>query len=63
MEAVGDVPRLIVVALRDPYALARFPAAPVRLASFGTCPCHVSALADALVGRFIPQGRMPVRFV
>jgi beta-N-acetylhexosaminidase len=56
----GATGRWIVVALRDPYLLARYPAAPLRLATFGARPCQIGALADALVGRFVPTGRMPV---
>jgi beta-N-acetylhexosaminidase len=64
--SAGPPARRILVAFRDPYALAqrvpaqRAEAAPLRLAAFGTGPCNVRALADALTGEFLPAGRMPV---
>jgi beta-N-acetylhexosaminidase len=52
--------RWITVAFRDPYTLARFPTAPLACAVFGARPCQIEAFVDALLGRFVPTGRMPV---
>lgn len=57
-EAAGD--RLIVVALRDPYELARFPEIDAYVCSFSFRPCAAQAAAEALLGEFEPGGRSPV---
>lgn len=49
----------IAVALRTPYDLSRYPAAPVYLCSYGILPPTLDALADALFGGAI-TGRLPV---
>ncbi len=56
--AAGD--RLIVVALRDPYELALFPAIETYLCSFSFRPCAARAAAEALLGAADPGGRSPV---
>ncbi len=57
-EAAGD--RLVVVALRDPYELALFPAIGTYLCSFSFRPAAARAAADALLGAADPGGRSPV---
>ncbi|MCL6474282.1 MAG: beta-N-acetylhexosaminidase [Firmicutes bacterium] len=52
--------RLIVVALREPYDIRRFPEVDNYLCTFGYRPCSLRALADALFGLFTPQGKPPV---
>lgn len=56
--AVGD--RLVVLALRDPYDIRRFPAVRNYLCGYGYRPATIEALADALVGAYEPTGRLPV---
>ncbi|MDW8104945.1 MAG: beta-N-acetylhexosaminidase [Armatimonadota bacterium] len=56
-QRLGD--RLVVVALREPYDLRRFPEVSNYLCTYGYRPCSLRALADALFGRLSPTGRMP----
>ncbi len=51
---------VIVVAVRGPYDLMAFPAAPTYLASYGANPPALEALAAVLVGQLKPGGRLPV---
>lgn len=51
--------RLVVVALREPYDIRRFPEVDNYLCTYGYRPCSLRALADALFGRFVPAGRLP----
>lgn len=53
--------RLIVVGLRDPYELMRFPEVPAYLCAFSFRPHSVVAAAEALFGEFAPQGKTPVK--
>lgn len=57
-EAAGE--RLIVVGLRDPYELARFPQIESYVCTFSFRPCAAQAAADALLGKFAASGRSPV---
>ncbi len=57
-EAAGQ--RLIVVALRDPYELAHFPAIDTYVCAFSFRPCAARAAADVLLGRVKAYGRSPV---
>ncbi len=57
-EADGE--RLIVVGLRDPYELARFPDIGSYLCAFSFRPCAAQAAADALLGLCEAKGRSPV---
>src|SRR5262249_23957921 len=50
----------VVVALREPYVLARYPAAGGRIACYSSRLCALEALADLLVGRVEASGRLPV---
>lgn len=50
----------IVVAVRGPYDLMAFPAAPTYLASYGANPPALEALAAILNGTARPAGRLPV---
>ncbi|GIV18521.1 MAG: beta-hexosaminidase [Armatimonadota bacterium] len=52
--------RLIVVALREPYDIRRFPEVENYLCTYGYRPCSLRALADALFGQFVPTGKIPV---
>ncbi len=56
--AAGE--RLIVVGLRDPYELARFPEIGSYLCAFSFRPCAARAAADALLGKCEARGRSPV---
>jgi len=56
--AAGE--RLIVVGLRDPYELARFPDIDSYLCAFSFRPCAAQAAADVLLGKFKASGRSPV---
>ncbi len=56
--AAGE--RLIVVGLRDPYELARFPEIGSYLCAFSFRPCAARAAADALLGKCVARGRSPV---
>ncbi|HZT40544.1 MAG TPA: beta-N-acetylhexosaminidase [Chthonomonadaceae bacterium] len=58
IQACGD--RLIVVGLREPYDLRRFPDIPNYLCAYGSRPCQLEALTDALCGIYQPAGRLPV---
>lgn len=51
---------VIVVALRGPYDLMAFPDVGTYLATYGSPPPTLRALADALLGKFMPSGRLPV---
>ncbi len=51
---------VIVVAVRGPYDLMAFPAAPTYLASYGANPPTLDALAAVLYGKVKPAGRLPV---
>ncbi len=58
-EAAGE--RLIVVGLRDPYELARFPEIGSYLCAFSFRPCAAQAAVDALLGQCgEANGRAPV---
>jgi beta-N-acetylhexosaminidase len=50
----------IVVATRSPYDRLYLKDAPTYLASYGTNPPMMDALADVLMGKFKPQGKLPV---
>lgn len=52
--------RLIVVALREPYDLLRFPNVPTYVATYGYLPLHMEALAQVLFGERPAKGRLPV---
>ncbi len=56
--AAGD--RLIVLALREPYQLADYPAVKCFVCAFSFRPCAAQAAADALLGKFEANGRSPV---
>ncbi len=50
----------VAVAMRTPYDLADYPAAPTYLCSYAIVPASVGAVADALFGREPISGRLPV---
>jgi beta-N-acetylhexosaminidase len=50
----------IVVAVRGPYDLLYLEAAPTNLASYGSNPPSIEALAAVLTGKVKPRGRLPV---
>ncbi|MEW6045901.1 MAG: glycoside hydrolase family 3 C-terminal domain-containing protein, partial [Bacillota bacterium] len=51
---------VVVLALREPYDLGRMPEGPALMAVYGTAPASLQAAAEALAGRFLPGGRLPV---
>lgn len=53
-------PRLIVVALREPYDIRRFPDIENYVCTYGTRPCSLAALAAVLYGDAQPTGVLPV---
>jgi beta-N-acetylhexosaminidase len=59
INALADRP-LIVAALGDPYDLLAFPAVGSYLATYGTQPVSLAALARILCGEIDPQGALPV---
>lgn len=52
--------RLVVVALREPYDIRRFPFVHNYLCTYGFRQCSLRALADALHGGYQPTGLLPV---
>jgi len=52
--------RLITIALRMPYDLAAYPAAPTYVCSYSILPPAMEALAEALFGRIPFAGNLPV---
>ncbi len=53
--------RMVVVALREPYDIRRFPEINHYLCTYGYRACSLKALADALFGVFSPTGCLPVQ--
>ncbi|MEV0290302.1 MULTISPECIES: glycoside hydrolase family 3 protein [unclassified Kribbella] len=51
---------VIVVAVRDPYDIAYFDAAPTYLATYGYAAVSMESLAKALYGEIKPTGKLPV---
>ncbi len=51
---------LIVAALRNPYDLMAFPQVQTYIATYGSNPPALRALADLLMGRCRPAGKLPV---
>ncbi|MFI7062095.1 glycoside hydrolase family 3 protein [Kribbella sp. NPDC050124] len=51
---------VIVVAVRDPYDIAYFDAAPTYLATYGFAAVSMESLAKALYGEISPTGKLPV---
>ena len=52
--------RMITVALRIPYDLAAYPAAPTYVCTYSILPPAMEALAEALFGRIPFAGALPV---
>lgn len=50
----------LVVAVRSPYDLLYLKHAPTYLATYGSNPPMIDALADVLTGKFTPRGKLPV---
>jgi beta-N-acetylhexosaminidase len=50
----------ITVALRTPWDLDAYPGSRTHLCTYSILPDPLAALADALVGRLVPAGRLPV---
>jgi beta-N-acetylhexosaminidase len=59
VEALQDRP-LIVAALHEPYDLLAFPEIGTYLATYGTQPVSLKALAQVLCGEIVPSGTLPV---
>ncbi len=53
-------PALIVVALRDPYDLRRFPEVANYVCTYGYRKCSLKAVVEVLLGEFTSVGRLPV---
>ncbi|MDX6265177.1 MAG: beta-N-acetylhexosaminidase [Kribbellaceae bacterium] len=51
---------VIVVAVRDPYDIAYFTAAPTYLATYGYAAVSMESLAKVLYGEIKPAGKLPV---
>jgi beta-N-acetylhexosaminidase len=51
---------VIVVAVRDPYDIAYFDAAPTYLATYGSAAVSMESLAKVLYGEIKPTGKLPV---
>jgi beta-N-acetylhexosaminidase len=51
---------VIVVAVRDPYDIAYFDAAPTYLATYGFAAVSMESLAKVLYGEIKPTGKLPV---
>ncbi|MFG1815603.1 glycoside hydrolase family 3 protein [Kribbella sp. NPDC049174] len=51
---------VIVVAVRDPYDIAYFDAAPTYLATYGYAAVSMESLAKTLYGEIKPTGKLPV---
>jgi beta-N-acetylhexosaminidase len=51
---------VIVVAVRDPYDIAYFDAAPTYLATYGYAAVSMESLAKVLYGEITPTGKLPV---
>jgi beta-N-acetylhexosaminidase len=50
----------ITVALRTPWDLDAYPGSRTHLCTYSILPDPLAALADAVVGRLVPAGRLPV---
>ncbi|MEI7554663.1 beta-N-acetylhexosaminidase [Candidatus Chlorohelix sp.] len=59
-ELVKIQPNTVAVAVRDPYDLTLAKGA-ASLATYGDPPCSVRALAEVLLGKLKPTGKLPVR--
>jgi beta-glucosidase-like glycosyl hydrolase/endonuclease/exonuclease/phosphatase family metal-dependent hydrolase len=51
---------VVVVAVRDPYDVSRFPAASTTLATYSYAAVSMEALAKVLTGEIAPTGKLPV---
>ena len=61
MKRLGRNGRTIIVGVRSPYDLAWFPSAPVLVATYGSAPVSMRALARIMEGQIGASGRSPVR--
>ena len=52
--------QVVVVAVRDPYDIAYFDAAPTYVATYSYSPVAIEALARVLTGEVSPTGKLPV---
>jgi beta-N-acetylhexosaminidase len=57
---LAAIPQAIVACVREPYDAALFPQARNLVCTFGDGAATIAALADAIVGRFVPAGRVPL---
>lgn len=51
---------VVVASVEGPYDVSYFPTAPAHVTAYDYQPPSLAALADALVGRARPTGRLPV---
>jgi beta-N-acetylhexosaminidase len=61
-ELLAKNPRVILVSVRSPYDIHVLPKIPTYLASYGSNPPTLRALAAALTSKFVPSGILPVTF-
>ncbi len=57
---LAALPHAIVACVREPYDAFLFPQARNIACTFGDGAATIAALADAIVGRFVPTGRVPL---
>jgi beta-N-acetylhexosaminidase len=55
-----EIPELIVIALREPYDIRRFPEVRNYVCTYGHTAASLDAVAAALFGEYEPTGRLPV---
>ena len=53
-------PPVVLIAAREPYDIEVLPDAPIYVVTYGDPAMSLEALADLLVGRIPPRGRLPV---
>jgi beta-N-acetylhexosaminidase len=56
---LGSGAPIVTVALRTPFDLAAYPAAPTHVCTYSILPASMDALAEALFGRVAFAGRLP----
>lgn len=57
---LSEHPRVVTLAMRDPFDLSRYPAAAIHLATYSIHPVSLDAAIDVVFGAARPLGRLPV---